>query len=241
MGMVRSGPLLLGAPAWWRLGVPLLLLATTACQGSSSNSSAGVHDSGTEGADTGSSGHDAAGGPPEAGGDGGHPACNPDGGAAVESPCDASSDCLCPASCQGGFCAPGCTGNADCPTGSACVQSSCTFVECGPLATGGPNGNYGGVCNASGTNDGTCTPSADIGAGSSPMCPVGWICAPGGTSITMCSFGQTQPPAQTCIPGFLCYASGASSGTCTQSCGPSDGGACPPQGLVVCADGGDGG
>jgi hypothetical protein len=181
-----------------------------------------------------------------AGGGGGSTACDPDGGGPAETPCTTAHDCTCPASCQGGFCVSGCNTSADCPATSACVQQACVFVGCGPDADGGANGAYGGPCNASGTNDGTCF-AAD-GFGCSPQCPVGWLCVPAGTATTACTTitaSPSNPPAaQSCAPGTVCVSSdGGPSGSCEAICGasPASGG-CPPAGVELCMnDGGDAG
>jgi hypothetical protein len=88
-----------------------------------------------------------------------------------------------------------------------------------------------------------------MGAGSSASCPIGWVCAPGGTATSTCltasADGTTPPPNLECALGSVCIEPPAgSAGTCEPTCGAvAIGGSCPPENLRVCEpDGGkDGG
>jgi hypothetical protein len=51
---------------------------------------------------------------------------------------------------------------------------------------------------------------------------------------------MNAPPSLTCALGTSCFSTGGLIGTCSANCGPTDGGACPPQGLAVCATDGGG-
>ena len=123
----------------------------------------------------------------------------------------------------GSVCEYPCQITANCPNlATLCSGSVCSINQCGN-ATG--NGVFDGLCNAVGTNDGTCMPlTLDAGLSS-----IGY-CYQGGSSLGNCNPSATRSDLQrVCTPGFGCFGGSLTfGGTCNQLCAVNAGGTCPP-------------
>jgi hypothetical protein len=110
-------------------------------------------------------------------------------------------------------CMPG-SGCSDPQTSCDVDAGACGFNSCGPE-------DFNSVCDATGTDDGTCVPETFDGVTS-----VG-ICIQGGTATTSCNpEGTRTDPAQLCTPGSWCIGVGPV-GECNLLCDPGTGIGCP--------------
>jgi hypothetical protein len=155
------------------------------------------------------------------------PACSPSGAAEFQ-PCTAPTDCECPLTCAfdpgagENTCEQPCNITSDCSsiftvcsgTGGSCVVNFCQATLTGAAAPG----TYDSLCNAAGTNDGTCFEASEASGANYGVCTQGGTA----TSATCVALDEASraDSSTACPAGQLCFPL-ASGNTCLPVCDPT--------------------
>jgi hypothetical protein len=157
--------------------------------------------------------------------DAGPPTCSSSGAAEFQ-PCSAPTDCECPLTCAfdpgagENSCEQPCNVTSDCSSiftvcsgaGGSCVVNFCEVNLTGAAAPG----TYDSLCNAAGTDDGTCFEASD--GTNYGVCTQGGT----GTSATCVALDEASraDPSTACPAGQLCFPL-SSGNTCLPVCDPT--------------------